>query len=273
MRFHYQNEVAVVVQCANCKAAFLSPQPSDAWLSHEYSGYYKRRSTGVQKLENFRRFFKNHDLGDANRILEIGGGEGACARAVLENKPAAQLTVVEAHADAKRFYSDIHCQLISATLEDWLQTNSERFDLILLFDVLEHVRDPASVLRALRTCLNPGGRIWLSVPAYDSVSRRILGRFWPQYKPEHLFYFSREGLETAFANAGFTNTNLKRHTKYLPLSYLLSVGAGFGPRVSQIIFGALRSFIPAFAQKWMITFCLGERLVQAQTPQAKAVST
>ena len=271
MLFRYEAETSAVFECASCKTAFLAPQPSSAWLKHEYAGYYNRRSSGVEKLEHFRRFFKTHSPVRFRKVLEVGGGEGACARALLEVSPQANLTVVEAHADAAKFYSEIRCTLVAETLEAWLDKNREKFELIVMFDVLEHVRDPRMILDSLANCLEPGGEIWLSVPNYDSVSRKLLGRIWPQYKPEHLFYFSQKGLRSVCKQSGLGSVQINRHLKHLPVSYVFNVGAGFGPKIIQRTFGILKSLVPDFVQAKAITFCLGERLIIARRESHQAV--
>jgi SAM-dependent methyltransferase len=65
------------------------------------------------------------------------------------------------------------------------------FDAVSLFDVLEHLIDPAGTLRACARLLRPGGIVFLYVPNYDSASRLLMGRdahfIWPTH---HLNYYT-----------------------------------------------------------------------------------
>jgi SAM-dependent methyltransferase len=65
------------------------------------------------------------------------------------------------------------------------------FDAVSLFDVLEHLLDPAGILDAAARLLVPGGILFLYVPNYDSASRLLLGKnahfIWPTH---HLNYYT-----------------------------------------------------------------------------------
>jgi 2-polyprenyl-3-methyl-5-hydroxy-6-metoxy-1,4-benzoquinol methylase len=70
-----------------------------------------------------------------------------------------------------------------------------KFDVITLFDVLEHVPDPQSVLRAVKDHLHPGGIALLFCPNLDSVGLSILRERSSLVMPaEHLFYFTPKSL-------------------------------------------------------------------------------
>ncbi len=70
----------------------------------------------------------------------------------------------------------------------------ERFDAITMIDFIEHVRDPEAELRLAGDRLAAGGRLLISTPRADSAVARATGRHWPQYREEHLTYFSLAGL-------------------------------------------------------------------------------
>jgi SAM-dependent methyltransferase len=84
----------------------------------------------------------------------------------------------------------------------------ERFDAITLFEVLEHVRRPQDYLEAARRLLVPRGRLYLTTPNFDGLSRRLLGPRWRVFSPEHLCYYSRFALRRGLALAGFADIRL-----------------------------------------------------------------
>ena len=60
-----------------------------------------------------------------------------------------------------------------------------------MFDVIEHLFDPRSVLTAIARALVPGGLMVISTPNYDSASRHLLGVDWAVLSPlEHVYYFT-----------------------------------------------------------------------------------
>jgi 2-polyprenyl-3-methyl-5-hydroxy-6-metoxy-1,4-benzoquinol methylase len=85
------------------------------------------------------------------------------------------------------------------------------FDCILLYDVLEHLVDPAAVLRELRPLAAAGGRVHISVPnarhwtlVRDLVFRGTFGYTeWGHRDATHLRWFTRKDIERLVAGAGF----------------------------------------------------------------------
>ena len=75
-----------------------------------------------------------------------------------------------------------------------LAQSEERFDIIVFADVLEHVRDPCAFLRRVHALLRKNGIAVAIVPSLDSLSARLMGTSWVEFKPEHLWYFSTRNL-------------------------------------------------------------------------------
>ena len=100
------------------------------------------------------------------------------------------------------------------------------FDVISLWDVLEHVPGPRSFLELCHHLLQLGGYLFLNVPDLDSLEARILGRRWPLLLPEHLNYFNRTSLELCAKRAGFTPVGFGRRRAWFSLKYV-------GYRISQ----------------------------------------
>src|SRR5262249_52589140 len=65
------------------------------------------------------------------------------------------------------------------------------FDCITMWDVIEHLRDPAGTIKTLAGALRPGGVLALSTGDLTSLCARLCGRNWHLLNlPEHLFFFS-----------------------------------------------------------------------------------
>jgi SAM-dependent methyltransferase len=86
----------------------------------------------------------------------------------------------------------------------------EPFDLITMFDVLEHVPDPVAEAEALRARLRPGGRLLVGCPSFASLRlvwrflARDQERFLRWVRPhEHVSQFTAEGLRLVLVRAGF----------------------------------------------------------------------
>jgi len=89
-----------------------------------------------------------------------------------------------------------------------LDSVSGRFDVITMWDVLEHVADPTALLIRARESLNENGILLAKVPAFGSLSIRLSAAI-PRLAglllgaPGHVQFFTRASLETLARNAGF----------------------------------------------------------------------
>jgi SAM-dependent methyltransferase len=133
--------------------------------------------------------------------------------------------------------------VLRATLEDSPFPESA-FDVVVSFDVIEHVRNPIDFLKSVYCRLRPGGRVFLCTPSLDSPVARLMGRHWMEYKVEHLYYFSNPAMSLALRQAGFRLLALLPNRKVLSVDYIYHHFMRFrNPALSPLI-RSLRSLIP-----------------------------
>lgn len=270
-------ERLALARCPDCRCEFLWPQPSDSWLGEEYKDYYARRASLLKrpKIPYFTSLLGSLDLPQAAmNVLELGSGEGDAVAAINQVWPEASVTAVESHPDAPELYRDLRCELRNVSVERWLSGSEagdgarrKRYDLILLFDLIEHLRDPKAALRTLvQRDLAPGGMILATFPNSESLTRRLLGRLWFHYTVQHLFYFSRASVEALESSLGLRNRLLEPLTKNFPVDYFLAVAANFGPPLIRNFFALLRRVLPAKLGRTFIRLRVGDWLWIARTP-------
>ena len=97
---------------------------------------------------------------------------------------------------------------------------SSPFDVVTLWDVLEHVPEPQQFLSCCRALLRLGGCLFLNVPDLESKEARLLGRHWPLLLPEHLNYFTRKSLGLCAGPAGFRVLRFTRRRAIFSLQYV-----------------------------------------------------
>jgi SAM-dependent methyltransferase len=79
-------------------------------------------------------------------------------------------------------------------IED-LRFDSDFFDAVSIWHVLEHVRDPRSTLSEISRVLKPNGILMIAVPNYGSIQAALFGKHWfHRDLPRHLYHFTRECL-------------------------------------------------------------------------------
>ena len=201
-----------VHRCARCDLEFVWPLPDDAALARVYEqGYFSGGGAGYgdyfdREREQVAR--KSRERLGALRSLGVSRGDllelGAASGFFLGHARDAGFTVrgVEPAADALAAMEPSLRPRVVARLEDLAA--GERFDVVAAFDVLEHLRDPASTLAAVRARMRPSGIVAVVVPVLGSTTTRLAPRLWDQYKPpEHLWFWSPRAMRALLAAQGF----------------------------------------------------------------------
>jgi 2-polyprenyl-3-methyl-5-hydroxy-6-metoxy-1,4-benzoquinol methylase len=145
------------------------------------------------------------------RVLDVGCGGGGIA-APLRAAGATRITgielVPEAAELARRVYDEVH---VGDALTI-LPTVSGQFDSILCYDVIEHLYDPLTLLRALAEHAVPGGHLHASLPNARHVSllRDLFLRGTFNYQPAghrdvtHIRWFTRRDIVALLKEAGWS---------------------------------------------------------------------
>ncbi len=103
----------------------------------------------------------------ANSILEVGPGRGDVAGYLHGTRPQARLTLCDSSEPARnhlrqRFQNSKRIELV----EDLTALAADSFDVVMAFEVLEHIEDDVGFVQELLAPLRPGGTLVVSVPAY-----------------------------------------------------------------------------------------------------------
>src|SRR3954471_21989059 len=153
------------------------------------------------------------------RVLEFGCATGYMSRA-LRDRLGATVIGVELDAEAARL-AEAECERVlvgdAEELDLEAELGGERFDSILFADVLEHLRDPAALLKRVRPFVDEGGVVVASIPnvAHAAVRLALLGGSF-RYREQglldetHLRFFTREGIQDLFETSGYLITQWLR---------------------------------------------------------------
>jgi len=198
------------VGCAGCRSVRQFPYPSDADISRFYADYYAKKSTdrGYLSEAAFAGFQndKQHTFSDlglagdafADRsVLDVGCGTGQFVQMMAGRAKSVEGIDVSAECIDIARSNALNC-----SLKDFLSVTS-KYDVITMWHVVEHLREPRSYLEQAHRVLNPGGWLLVETPVIGAISRSF-GASWRYYLPvEHLNLFTQESLFSACAEAGF----------------------------------------------------------------------
>ena len=109
------------------------------------------------------------------------------------------------------------------------------FDVVTAIGLIEHLREPETLLAFARKALRPGGILVVQTPNARSIPARTLGRYWPCFAaPEHIFYFDDRTLKALCQREGFTIQSSHAHWKRLRLGYAYDQFENFGPEIHRL---------------------------------------
>ncbi len=240
-----------IVRCQSCGLMYVNPRPMPEQIAALYSSVYFRSGefdySGVQHLEHREVKLANAELRlkllgqycSKGCLLDIGCGGGFFVQAAgrrgwssmgLEPSPRA----------ARRAAREQQVRVIAGRLEE-APVLPGRFDVVTMFDVLEHVFCPRTFLLEARKLLGPGGLVLIETPNMAGCVPRLLSHRHPWVRPpEHLTYFTPSTLCLLLERAGYRLEGLRRHAKKaLTLDYVLSLTGHTNPLLSKVVNRAL----------------------------------
>jgi 2-polyprenyl-3-methyl-5-hydroxy-6-metoxy-1,4-benzoquinol methylase len=140
---------------------------------------------------------------------------------------------------------------------------SPRFDIIVLSDLFEHVRNPNAILDIAFSLLNAGGYLLIYLPVTSSLSQFILRRRWTYFVAEHLFSYSKNNIKQILLKHNFSVKAIKATPKYLNARYAVSVLKSRNTFTDNLFAGII-NLCPKFLTSYYIPIRVGQITVLAQ---------
>ena len=215
--------------CEQCGLLFQWPMPANADLIAAYQDV--EDPLYVAEKQNryltFRRVVEKLGPGRGRKLLDVGAYCGY----FLDVARAADFEVegLELSKWASAQARSLGLTLYSETLSERVRSGA-RYDVVTLWDVVEHFADPRAELEAAFALLAPGGRLYVSTIDAGSRVARMFGAQWPWLMDMHLFYFDRMTLRMLLESVGFRVKQVTNYTHIVSADYLLrKLGATFTP--------------------------------------------
>ncbi|MDP3727499.1 MAG: class I SAM-dependent methyltransferase [bacterium] len=199
------------IRCARCGTIRQSPLPDAAAIPAFYPSDYRNHlvvgdglfsSLKHAQTRWLARRIGRH-IGSVDRkVLEIGCGSGGLLVA-LQDLGFRDLAGADFNDAGEPFLTRRGIRFRRVNIEQEFPF-SERFDAVVMVNVIEHLLDPAGVLRRIREYLAPGGKVILITPNAGALELSLFGRFWSGFHaPRHIYLFSRGGFERMARSLGF----------------------------------------------------------------------
>lgn len=209
-RFAIEGLDARIVVCAACGSGRLHPLPDESELASFYPpAYYGDEGAKfrgaiewlVRAISARHVRFLTGGLAPGARVLDLGCGRGLTLAALAARGFDAH--GVERSAVAARG-ADARAQVRIAPTLAAAGYPSGHFDAVLIWHVLEHLREPGPTLAEVHRVLRPGARLVVAVPNFSSWQARWAGPAWFHLDPpRHLHHFSLAALRGLVRRCGF----------------------------------------------------------------------
>lgn len=222
-------------ECKKCKAVFLKNKIYNEYLPELYKKYYPAktlvdsRSILLRKVLYFFRIdnlilnklagniFLLDEIDEKLKILEIGSGFDKKTKEII-NKKSLNWTGLEVNNECVDEIIKCGLPVYHGTIDDITMIN-EKFDVIILSQVMEHQYNISTFFENCKALLNNGGKILFTTPNIDSRYRKkYKGKWINWHAPYHITLLNKVSIEALCNKHGF---KIKKYFTYTPTSWCI----------------------------------------------------
>lgn len=252
-----------VVKCKRCGFMYITPRIRSDLIFEGYSGGTDemfvsqakgREMTFARQLRQIEKYAPKKgrilDIGTAGgSFLYVAKNRGWDVYGVEPNKWMAKWGKKQYGIDIKA--GDVFSQ----------KYPDNHFDVVTLWDVLEHVPDPRKTLTEVNRILKKGGILVVNYPDIDSWFAKLWGKKWMFLLSVHLFYFTPRTIRIMLKQTGYKTLKIKPHWQSLSFDYIVHRMGAY----SKFIQSIARGFMKLFGlQKKQVKYWVGQTLVIAR---------
>lgn len=212
------------------RAVYRYKETSRAVRSYpEYEEYFVPYA--IKRSRYSSHYYADRLVGRGQRVLEVGCGDGAFGSELA--RAGNSVVGVDRHpaVPLAAGYSNVVAADLETGLGDGVRNGTAQFDRVLLLDVLEHLRNPDSILTEAKAVLDRRGKLIVSVPNAVNLTVRFMvlfGHF--DYNDRgildwsHLRFFTKKTIRILLERHGYRITHA--HYTVMPIERLLPLRAG-----------------------------------------------
>lgn len=208
-----------IVRCNSCNLIYINPQEN---MRKILKGYSEVVDVEYLKMEKFRKILMKNHIKFIKRfkkngcLLDIGTFCGFFLEISEKNKYKSY--GVEPCTWAKKIAKNRKLNILGNTIND---IKNKKFDVITLFDVIEHLENPKKELIKIHKILNDDGIIVIGTPNIESFLVKVLKDKHPFFIRMHLILFSKKTLNKILSDTGYEVLGSKYYGRTFPLNYYL----------------------------------------------------
>ena len=227
-----------IVRCTTpaCGMVYVSPRHEDVLIQRGYqeAAGDSHDSQYASRVQTFYRSLKKHASwlpARGARVLDIGCAGGSFIEAA--KRFGYEATGLEPSGQLVKSAQERGLDVRQGSLEAF--SEDRPYDLITLWDVIEHVTDPNALMLQVRRVLSSEGTLLINYPDVGTFQARVAGKnFWWFLSP-HLYYYTRSTMQNLLRRHGFDVVSMRRHIQRLQLGHLLDKARMYAPKGVEIV--------------------------------------
>tara|TARA_B100000029_G_scaffold419669_1_gene425227 strand:- start:363 stop:1298 length:936 start_codon:yes stop_codon:yes gene_type:complete len=215
-----------LVECIKCNFQYLNPRIKSEIIFNSYIENEDETHTlqDKQRYKTFRRSIKKIinllNIKETNNktFLDIGSASGVCLKAIKD------LGFKEEGYEPSKWMVEYGRNKYQVNLKPGSINDvniNNKYDLISLWDVLEHVTDLNKTLKRIKAFSKNQTILIINVPDINSLACKIMKKKWPFYLNVHLYYFNQNTIESILNKYGYSLIKHFSHWQFLELGYLI----------------------------------------------------
>lgn len=205
-------------ECKSCCTVYTNPRPTDKVLEEFYKNSYnykfwdkyifpasenaRREKIFVPRVDDTIEFCKKYQV-NTNSLLEIGGAFGTYCVEMASRNIFDRIVAVEPTPSLAQTLRSKGITVIEDTIERIHFSEEEKFDVIVNFEVIEHIFSPKNFVESCHKLLKKSGLLILTCPNGQGFDFEVLGEKCNSLDHEHLNYFNPHSLSLLLRKAGF----------------------------------------------------------------------
>jgi 2-polyprenyl-3-methyl-5-hydroxy-6-metoxy-1,4-benzoquinol methylase len=242
-----------LIECQSCRLVHLNPRVSEDVITEGYSSAVDSTfvAQDARHAPSFRRAFDRlnvkRPVPASETTLDVGCAGGALPKAV-SGSGCRVVDVEQSNWLADHGRNQYGLDIRQGILSDQ-DFGEQTFDLVTLWDVIEHLTDADQVVGDIRELLNPGGLLVVNCPDHGGIVARAMGWRWPFLLSAHLLYFTRRTIRAFLEARGFDMLKIRPYFQTLQLGYVVERGEPY----AHLRVGPLRATASA-SGLWRVPF-------------------
>lgn len=190
-----------IFECAQCSLSIIPRNlVSKRDACYSLKKYQKEKRRLQQRFQ--RLALKIYSFVRKGKILDIGSGFGLLS-SILNKLGNYNFYLIDNEIEPYYFQNAKNLKFKKIDFSDFIKKNNDKYELVLMFDIIEHFKNPQAVLRKIRHILKNNSYLIIQTPNYQSLMAKIC-RHWSWWMIEdHKVVFSPKSIKKIFSIFGY----------------------------------------------------------------------